>query len=98
MPIEGSEWELKSPQTLLKIKRQAGYIKEQRRLRTNTSCSPTDRAFGQLLKGFEKVVYEKAILEVEVTLVSTAANRRVLEPRNLQIELRYDDTTERKRE
>jgi hypothetical protein len=62
---EGSEWESKTPRNLSEVKRQAKHIRDQRRLRTNDSRSPTEGAFQQLLKGYEKVVHERAILQVE---------------------------------
>ncbi len=75
IPTQSSIWESKTPQTAHEIKRQAKYIQEQRRRRTNLSRSPTDQAFQQLLKGFEKAVYEKAILATEVKELR-AVNKR----------------------
>ena len=62
---EESEWESKTPRNLSEVRRQAKHIQDQRRLLRSTSRSPTDRAFRQLLKGYEKVAHERAILEVE---------------------------------
>jgi hypothetical protein len=39
-----------------------------------TSRSPSDTAFDKLLKGFEVVVHERALLEAEVVALRTANN------------------------
>jgi hypothetical protein len=77
VPTEGSSsWESKTPQTLKDIKRQGKHIQEQRRLRTNTSRSPSDTAFQQLLKGFEVAVHERAILQAEVAALRAENNHQ----------------------
>jgi hypothetical protein len=49
VPTEESVWESKTPRTIKEIKRQGQHIQAQRQLRTNTSRSPSDSAFQQLL-------------------------------------------------
>lgn len=65
VPTEESVWESKTPRNLTKVKCQAKYIPDQRRLYTNTSRSPTENAFKQLLKAFEVAVHKRAILQVK---------------------------------
>lgn len=75
VPTHESTWESKTPRTIAELKRQAKYIQEQRRLRKDSSKSPSDSAFNQLLKGFESVVHERAILMAENEELR-AANKR----------------------
>ena len=65
VPSAESTWESKIPRTIREISRQATYIRSIRRQQRATTLSPSDPAFNQLLKGFERVVTEKAILLVE---------------------------------
>lgn len=65
VPTEESVWESKTSRTIKEIRRQGQHIQAQHRIRTATSKSPSDSAFQQLLKGFEVVVHERAILQVE---------------------------------
>ncbi len=71
-----SEWESKTPQNLQEVKRQAKYIQDQRRSRTEASQSPTDQAFQQLLKGYEKAIHEKVILQIENTALRAENGRQ----------------------
>jgi hypothetical protein len=66
-PVLSAEslWESKTPRTIREISRQATHIRSIRRGQRATTLSPSDPAFNQLLKGFERVVTEKAILLVE---------------------------------
>jgi DDE superfamily endonuclease len=71
-----SIWESKTPQTVIEVKRQAQHIQEQRRIRTNTSNSPTDSAFKQLLKGFEIAVHERALFQAEAAALREANQKQ----------------------
>lgn len=61
-----SSWEAKTPHTLPDIKRQAHLIIKEGRKRRRSSASSGDQPFLQLLKGFETVVHDKALLMAEV--------------------------------
>jgi hypothetical protein len=76
VPTEASVWESKTPKTVPEIKQQGKHIQDQRRARTNQSRSPSDSAFQQLLKGFEKVVHERTILQVENTALRVENQRQ----------------------
>ncbi len=60
-----SSQESKTPSTFKEIKKQAALIQKERRKRRRSSASPSDRHFAKLLKGFETVVYDRAILIAE---------------------------------
>lgn len=61
-----SSWEAKTPHTFPDIKRQAQLIIKEGRKRRRSSASSGDKPFLQLLKGFETVVHDKALLIAEV--------------------------------
>ena len=61
-----SSWDPKTPKTLPEVKKQAKLVLTENRKRRRSSASSADKPFQQLLKGFESVVHEKALLEVEV--------------------------------
>ena len=77
-PVSSAEslWESKTPRTIRDISRQATYIRSLRRQQRATTLSPSDPAFNQLLKGFERVVTEKAILLVENEALRTENQRQ----------------------
>ena len=77
-PVLSTEslWESKTPRTIRDISRQATYIRSIRRQRRATTLSPSDPAFNQLLKGFESVVHERAILLVENEVLRTENQRQ----------------------
>lgn len=49
----------------LEVKKQANLVLKEHRKRRRSSASSTDKPFQQFLKGFETVVYEKALLMAE---------------------------------
>ena len=61
-----TSWNPQTPKTLPQIKRQSQLVLLENRKRRRLSASSDDRPFQQLLKGFENVVYEKALLIVKV--------------------------------
>ena len=61
-----SSWDPKTPKTLPEVKKQAKLVLTENRKRRRSSASSGGKPFQQLLKGFESVVHEKALLEVEV--------------------------------
>ena len=77
-PVPSAElvWESKTPQTKREIDCQATHIRSIRRAQRATTLSPSDPAFNQLLKGFERVVTEKAILLVENEALRTENQRQ----------------------
>ena len=77
-PVLSTEslWESKTPRTIREIDRQATHIRSIRRQQRATTLSPSDPAFNQLLKGFERVVTEKAILVVEVEALRAENHRQ----------------------
>ena len=58
------------------MNRQATYIRSIRRQRREATLSPSDQPFNQLLKGFETVVHERAILLVENATLRTENQRQ----------------------
>jgi hypothetical protein len=61
-----SSWDPKTPKTLPEVKKQAQLVLTEGRKRRRSSASSGEKPFQQLLKGFEAVVHEKALLTVEV--------------------------------
>lgn len=59
-------WNPKTPKTLPEIKRQSELVLTENRKRRRSSASSAEKPFQQLLKGFENVVHEKALLMAEV--------------------------------
>jgi hypothetical protein len=59
-------WDPKTPKTLPEIKRQSELVLTENRKRRRSSASSAEKPFQQLLKGFENVVHEKALLMAEV--------------------------------
>ena len=57
-----TSWNPQTPKTLPQIKRQGQLVLTENRKRRRSSASSADKLFQQLLKGFENVVHEKAIL------------------------------------
>ena len=76
VPSAESAWESKTPRNLREMNRQATHIRSIRRQRRDTTLSPSDSAFNQLLKGFETIVHEKAILLVENAALRTENQRQ----------------------
>jgi hypothetical protein len=76
VPSAESLWESKTPRTIREIGRQATHIRSIRRQQRATTLSPSDPAFNQLLKGFESVVHERAILLVENEALRAENNRQ----------------------
>jgi hypothetical protein len=76
VPSAESAWESKTPQNLKELNRQATYIRSIRRQQRAGTLSPSDPAFNQLLKGFETVVHERAILLVENATLRTENQRQ----------------------
>jgi hypothetical protein len=60
-----TSWNPQTPRTLPQIKRQSQLVLTENRKRRRSSASSGDKPFQQLLKGFESVVHEKALLMVE---------------------------------
>jgi hypothetical protein len=60
-----TSWNPQTPKTLPQIKRQGQLVLTENRKRRRSSASSADKLFQQLLKGFENVVHEKAILIAE---------------------------------
>jgi hypothetical protein len=60
-----SSWDPKTPRTLPEIKKQADLVLTENRKRRRSSASSAEKPFQQLLKGFETVVHEKALLIAE---------------------------------
>jgi hypothetical protein len=61
-----TSWNPQTPKTLPQIKRQGQLVLTENRKRRRSSASSGDKPFQQLLKGFENVVHEKALLMIEV--------------------------------
>ena len=61
-----TSWNPQTPKTLPQIKRQSQLVLSENRKRRRLSASSGDKPFRQLLKSFENVVHEKALLMVEV--------------------------------
>jgi hypothetical protein len=76
VPSNESLWESKTPRNLIELNRQATHIRSIRRVQRSTTHSPSDSAFNQLLKGFETVVHEKALLLVENGALRTENQRQ----------------------
>ena len=76
VPSAESTWDPKTPRNLKEMNRQATHIRSQQRTRRATTLSPLDPAFNQLLKGFETIVHEKAILLVENAALRTENQRQ----------------------
>ena len=62
-----TSWDPKTPKTLPEIKRQSHSVLTENRKRRRPSASSARMPFQRLLKGFENVVYGKALLMAEVT-------------------------------
>ena len=76
VPSAESLWESKTPRNLTEVARQATHIRSIRRQQRNTTSSPSDQAFTQLLKGFETAVHERAILLAENVVLRTENQRQ----------------------
>jgi len=76
VPSAESLWESKTPRNLREMNRQATYIRSIRRQQRAATLSPSDPAFTQLLKGFESVVHERAILLAENAVLRTENQRQ----------------------
>ena len=61
-----TSWNPKTPNTLPEIRRQSQLVLTENRKRRRSSASSAEGPFQQLLKGFETVVHEKALLMAEV--------------------------------
>jgi hypothetical protein len=61
-----TSWNPQTPKTLPQIKRQGQLVLTENRKRRRLSASSAEKPFQQLLKGFENVVHEKALLMAEV--------------------------------
>ena len=61
-----SSWDPKTPKTLPEIKKKAQLILIESRKRRRSSASSGEKPFRRLLKGFENVVHDKALLIAEV--------------------------------
>ena len=61
-----TSWNPQTLKTLPQIKRQSQLVLTENRKRRRLSASSADKPFQQLLKGFENVVHEKALLIAEV--------------------------------
>jgi hypothetical protein len=61
-----TSWDPQTPKTLPQIKRQSQLVLTENRKRRRSSASSTEKLFQQLLRGFENVVHEKALLMAEV--------------------------------
>jgi hypothetical protein len=75
VPSAESVWDPKTLRNLREMHRQATHIRSIRRQQRATTLSPSDGAFNQLLKGFEKLAQEKGILLTEVATLR-AENQR----------------------
>jgi hypothetical protein len=75
VPSAESVWESKTPCNLREMNRQATHIRSIRRQQRATTLSPSDSAFTQLLKGFETVVHERAILQAKNAVLQTENQR-----------------------
>ena len=62
-----ASWKPKTPRTLPEVRRQSQLVLTENRKRRRSSASSAEKPFQQLLKGFENVVHEKALLLAEVT-------------------------------
>jgi hypothetical protein len=71
-----SSWDPKTPKTLPKVKKQAKLVLTENRKRRRSSASSADQPFRQLLKGFENVVHEKALLLAEVAALRAENNHQ----------------------
>ena len=76
VPSAESVWESKTPSNAVEIQKQATYIRTIRQKRRQTTVSPSEPPFQQLLKGFEVVVAERAILQAKVTLLRAENHRQ----------------------
>jgi hypothetical protein len=61
-----ASWDPKTPRALPEIKMQSQLVLTENRKRRRSSASSADKPFQQLLRGFESVVHEKALLMAEV--------------------------------
>jgi hypothetical protein len=61
-----TSWNPQTPKTLPGIKKQSQLVLTENRKRRSSSASSAEKPFQQLLKGFENVVHEKALLIAEV--------------------------------
>jgi hypothetical protein len=61
-----TSWNPQTPKTLREIKKQSQLVLTENRKRRRSSASSAEKPFQQLLKGFENVVHEKALLIAEV--------------------------------
>jgi hypothetical protein len=61
-----TSWDPQTPKTLPEIKKQSQLVLKENRKRRRSSASLAEKPFQQLLKGFENVVHEKALLTAEV--------------------------------
>jgi hypothetical protein len=61
-----TSWNPQTPKTLPEIKRQSQLVLTENRKRRRSSASSGEKPFQQLLRGFETVVHEKALLIAEV--------------------------------
>jgi hypothetical protein len=61
-----TSWNPQTPKTLPQIKRQSQLVSTENRKRRRSPASSGDKPCQQLLKGFENVVHEKALLMIEV--------------------------------
>jgi len=61
-----ASWDPRTPRALPEIKRQSRLALTENRKRRRSSASSADRPFQQLLRDFESVVHEKALLMAEV--------------------------------
>ena len=61
-----TSWNPQTPKTLPQIKQQSQLVLSENRKRRRSSASSAEKPFQQLLKGFETVVHEKALLMAEV--------------------------------
>jgi hypothetical protein len=61
-----TSWNPQTPKTLPGIKKQSQLVLTENRKRRRSSASSAEKPFQQLLKGFENVVHEKALLIAEV--------------------------------
>lgn len=71
-----SSWDPKTPKTLPEVKKQAKLVLTENRKRRRSSASSADQPFRQLLKGFENVVHEKALLLAEVAALRAENNHQ----------------------